>query len=258
MTTRQFIREISPTLRNSLFEHFSVLVNNSCVRVTLMLSTFQIYMIKKCFWFFKIGQFHQLTPHDFIFYFLLVILISSTYTDKNNPCFRWLNTYDQFDFCFLIPVSQDLLQTNISKEIRKWTSVQISFEKNHQCLTMTSTICVVEDVSIHEDILILEYWAILGRPIFLLGCKRTLRRLISLYNQVVLQWLFLCDDSNCLSHNSPDKGWPYRFLSRGTTGSSILDHDFGHLCRGRRIQMSGHSDLGILSNLWASSIFTWV
>ena len=24
--------------------------------------------------------------------------------------------------------------------------------------------------------------------------------------------------------------------------SSILDHDFGHLCRGRRIQMSGHSD----------------
>ena len=32
---------------------------------------------------------------------------------------------------------------------------------------------------------------------------------------------------------------------RGTTGSSILDHDLGHLCRGRRIQMSGHSDLGI-------------
>ena len=51
--------------------------------------------------------------------------------------------------------------------------------------------------------------------------------------------------SNCLFHNSPAKGWPYRFRSRGTTGSSILDHDFGHFCRGRRIQMSGHSDLGI-------------
>ena len=38
-------------------------------------------------------------------------------------------------------------------------------------------------------------------------------------------------------------------LSRGTTGSSILDHDLGHLCRGRRIQMSGHSDFGIFSNL---------
>ena len=31
--------------------------------------------------------------------------------------------------------------------------------------------------------------------------------------------------------------------SRGTTGSSMLDHDFGHLCRVRRIQMSGHSDI---------------
>ena len=48
--------------------------------------------------------------------------------------------------------------------------------------------------------------------------------------------------SNCLSHNSPAKGRPYRFRSRGTIGSSILDHDLGHLCRGRRIQMSGHSD----------------
>ena len=56
-------------------------------------------------------------------------------------------------------------------------------------------------------------------------------------------------------HNSPAKGWPYRFRSRGTTGSSILDHDFGHLCRGRRIQMSGHFDLGFFNNLWASSIF---
>ena len=47
-------------------------------------------------------------------------------------------------------------------------------------------------------------------------------------------------------------------LSRGTTGSSILDHDFGHLCRGRRIQMSGHSDLGIFNNFGACSIFTRV
>ena len=31
-------------------------------------------------------------------------------------------------------------------------------------------------------------------------------------------------------------GCPYRFLSRGTTGSSILDQDLSHLCRGRGIQ----------------------
>ena len=36
--------------------------------------------------------------------------------------------------------------------------------------------------------------------------------------------------SNCLSHDSPAKVWPYRFLSRGTTGSSIQDHDLGHFC----------------------------
>ena len=38
----------------------------------------------------------------------------------------------------------------------------------------------------------------------------------------------------------------------------MLDHDFGHLCFGRRIQMSGHSDFGIFSNVGASSILTGV
>ena len=33
------------------------------------------------------------------------------------------------------------------------------------------------------------------------------------------------------------------------TGSSILDHDFGSLCRGRRIRMFKHSDFGIFNNL---------
>ena len=51
--------------------------------------------------------------------------------------------------------------------------------------------------------------------------------------------------SNCLFHKKPASGCPYRFRSRRTTGSSMFDHDFGHLCRGRRIQMSGHSDFGI-------------
>ena len=62
------------------------------------------------------------------------------------------------------------------------------------------------------------------------------------------------DFSNCLSHYSPAKGWPHRFRSWGTTGSSILDHDLGHLCRGRRIQMSGHS----FQNFGCIFLFTWV
>ena len=58
---------------------------------------------------------------------------------------------------------------------------------------------------------------------------------------------------NCLSHTSLGEGWPYWFRSRGTTVSSILDHDLGHFCRGRRIQMSGHSDFGIL--IWEQPPF---
>ena len=38
------------------------------------------------------------------------------------------------------------------------------------------------------------------------------------------------------------------FAQEERPGSSILDHDFGHLCRGRRIQMSGHSVFGIFNN----------
>ena len=55
--------------------------------------------------------------------------------------------------------------------------------------------------------------------------------------------------SICLSHDGPPKGGPYRFRSKETTGSSTVDHDLGHLCRGRRIQTSGHSDRGIFNNL---------
>ena len=41
-------------------------------------------------------------------------------------------------------------------------------------------------------------------------------------------------------------------------GLPYWTQDFGHLCRGRRIQVSGHSDLGIFNNVGASSIFTCV
>ena len=63
---------------------------------------------------------------------------------------------------------------------------------------------------------------------------------------------------NCLSYDGPGIGWPYRFRSRGTTGSSILDHDFVHLCCGRRIWISGHFDFGFFISGGATSISTWV
>ena len=64
--------------------------------------------------------------------------------------------------------------------------------------------------------------------------------------------------SNCLSHDSPARGWPYRFRSRGTTESSILDHGLGRLCFGGRLRISGHSGVGIFNDEWASPILTWV
>ena len=61
--------------------------------------------------------------------------------------------------------------------------------------------------------------------------------------------------SNCLFRKCPASGWRYRFRSRG---SSMVAHDLGHLCCGRRIHLSGHSDFWILNNLGASSILTCV
>ena len=91
-----------------------------------------------------------------IFCFFPANFMSSTYTDKNNPCFRWTNRHSEF----------------------------ATF--SHPRSNTTS--------------------------------------------------------SNCLSHKRPSTGFPYKFRSRSTTRSSMFDHDFGHLCRGRRILTSGLSD----------------
>ena len=58
--------------------------------------------------------------------------------------------------------------------------------------------------------------------------------------------------SNCLSHSNPARGWPYRFRSGGTAGSSMLDQDSGHVSRGRRIHTSGQSDFEIFHNFGVS------
>ena len=38
----------------------------------------------------------------------------------------------------------------------------------------------------------------------------------------------------------------------------MFDHDVVHLCRGRRTQISGHSDFENLSNFGTPSILSWV
>ena len=64
--------------------------------------------------------------------------------------------------------------------------------------------------------------------------------------------------SNCLSHKTPTSGWPFKFRSRGTTGSSMSDQYFGHVCRRKRIHISGHSGFGFLSHFWSVLHFSWV
>ena len=51
--------------------------------------------------------------------------------------------------------------------------------------------------------------------------------------------------------------FPNRVL-KGLIGSPILDHDFSHLCFGRRFQISGHFDFGIFNDVVASSVLAWV
>ena len=91
---------------------------------------------------------------------------------------------------------------------------------------------------------------------------RQKKTLLTMHKQTFSSWC--CSPSifqnlfELSSDNNPAKKGLYRCLSRITTGSSILNQDLGHLCRGRRIQMSGHSGLGSFNNCGGSSILTWV
>ena len=58
--------------------------------------------------------------------------------------------------------------------------------------------------------------------------------------------------------SSRNPGFKHISVSSGPTGSSLPDNDRGHLCCGKRIRMSGHSDFGIFNNFSASSIFSRV
>ena len=58
-------------------------------------------------------------------------LISSTYIDKNNPCFRWTNRlskFGTFSHPSFINTSSDCCF--LSQETREWVSVEISFKRN--------------------------------------------------------------------------------------------------------------------------------
>ena len=125
-----------------------------------------------------------------IFGFLPAILMSSTYTDKNNPCFWWTNRYSELG-TFPIQVPTELCQNVFpSKGLQVGDHVDFFQEEplDLQCVTMILATCVEVDVSIYLDILTLEFWANLERLPFLLVCKRILGLLLVVHNEVILQW----------------------------------------------------------------------
>ena len=122
-----------------------------------------------------------------IFCFFPAILMSSPYTDRNNPCFRWTNIHSQFD-TFSQPSSINACSNCLSHKSRAsgcpyrfrsrgtTGSSMYAHDFGHFCL---------EDVSIHPDILVWEFWIVFEHPPFLPGCSRKLRQLLVRHNQVV-------------------------------------------------------------------------
>ena len=163
-TSRQFLREVFPTMVTCQLLRQKYVIRTSlyipqkwfhpvCINVE--------YIPKKTWSRNEVGSSRSTFFNNFyhvgaIFWFIPTIFMSSTYTDKNNPCFLWT---------FSLP----------------------SFNRT---------------------------------------------------------------SSDCRSHNNPADGCSCKFCSRGTTGSSMFAQDFGHLCRGRRIHTSGHSDLKKFWAIW--------
>ena len=90
-----------------------------------------------------------------IFYFIPDILMSSTQTDKNNPCFSMNKQTSQFG-TFPIQVPFKLPRT-VFPHVGVRTDVDPKGPLGHPCLTMIWATCVVEDVSKYLDVLTLEF-----------------------------------------------------------------------------------------------------
>ena len=82
---------------NSGFTHGSVIVHNIFDYFTRSLSTSQVYMIQERCWFSQINFFIEYFPHRINVLFLSSQLMSSTYTDKNNPFSRCTNEHSQLE-----------------------------------------------------------------------------------------------------------------------------------------------------------------
>ena len=129
----------------SRFKRGSVIVHNIFAYITLALIAAQVYMIKERCWFSQINFIIEYFPHR-INIFFPASLMSSAYTDKNNPISRCTNEHSQLE-----TFSQPFCSRNFSN----------CFSHN--------TICVVVDESKCLDIPIWEFSIICEHPSFLPG-----------------------------------------------------------------------------------------
>ena len=83
--------------KNTWFEHFCTSFNDSFSRFAFTLSASRTHVIKKWVWFVKINVSSSISstwePDSVSF---LRFFKSSTYINRNNPCFWWTNIHSQF------------------------------------------------------------------------------------------------------------------------------------------------------------------
>ena len=138
--------------------------------------------------FFKINQLHQFLPHKTQILLFLAILMSTTYTDKEQSL---LSLKKDIPNSVLCPI---LFFMELRQTVFPTTSVQAGDHADFvqeepqgpQCLTKILVTFVVEDVSGCLDILILEFSTIL-ECLSILECRLILRRLLVLRHLVALQ-----------------------------------------------------------------------
>ena len=166
---------------------FCVLLNNDLVRFAFTLSTSQIYMVKMML----VRQDHHFFKNFFhmgaIFCFFPAMLMTCTYTDYNNPCFRWTNGHSQFG-TFFHPSSNRTSSNCLThkRPASGWThKFRSRGTAESSMLAHDLAICVVDDVSIYLDILTLELWAIWEGPQILPGCRLIQRQLLVHHSLVV-------------------------------------------------------------------------
>ena len=110
--------------------------------------------------------------------FYIFPVMSSTQTNKNNPCFRWKNIHNSVLFPIRVPME---LRTVFPTRGQQVSVRIIVFQEEPlylQCLTTTLAIEVVESVSIYLDILTLGLWAIWEHPLSLPECMLIPRQLL--------------------------------------------------------------------------------